>query len=239
MSHHPSPEEGPGAKIAGLGYKLAAFALSGFVLFWGVALMAGAYTASQPKPAAEEAPPEAAAPAVAAAAEPPAAPVAAPAPAVAPASTPAAAPAPATVATAATADLPGFEEGKTLFATVCAACHQPTGLGLPGMFPPLAGSDWVNTPGAERIIRIVLHGFMGPITINGKPFNSPAPMMPPQGALPDKQIAAVLTYVRNSFGNKAGAVTPEQVKAIRDAEKARTAMWDEASILKIPVTGQP
>lgn len=231
--HHPSSEEGPGAKIAGLGYKLAAFALSGFVLFWGVALMAGAYTASQPKPAAEEAQPEAAAPAVAAAAEPPAAPVAAPAPAVAPASTP------ATVATAATADLPGFEEGKNLFATVCAACHQPTGLGLPGMFPPLAGSDWVNTPGAERIIRIVLHGFMGPITINGKPFNSPAPMMPPQGALPDKQIAAVLTYVRNSFGNKAGAVTPEQVKAIRDAEKARTAMWDEASILKIPVTGQP
>jgi nitrite reductase (NO-forming) len=60
--------------------------------------------------------------------------------------------------------------------------------------------------------------------------------MPPQGAaLSDQQIADVLTYVRSSFGNKAGAVTPAQVQAIRDAEKARSAMWTEAEILKIPV----
>jgi mono/diheme cytochrome c family protein len=62
-------------------------------------------------------------------------------------------------------------------------------------------------------------------------------MMPPQGALPDKQIAAVLTYARNAFGNKGSAVTPEQVKAVRDAEKDRVAMWDEASLLKVPVIG--
>ena len=126
--------------------------------------------------------------------------------------------------------------GQQVYNTVCFACHQPTGLGLPGMFPPVASSDWVSKPKPDRLIRMVLHGFMGPITINGAPFNSPAPLMPPQGAaLSDDQIANVLTYVRNSFGNKASAVSPAQVKAIREAEKARTAMWTEAEILKIPV----
>ena len=104
------------------------------------------------------------------------------------------------------------------------------------MFPPLAGSDWVNVIKPDRMIRMVLHGFTGPFTLNGKPFTSPAPLMPPQGgALNDEQIAGVLTYVRSNFGNKAVAVTPEQVKAIREAEKARSAMWTEAEILKIPV----
>lgn len=127
------------------------------------------------------------------------------------------------------------QAGQTVYMTVCFACHQPTGQGLPNMFPPVAGSDWVSAPKPDRLIRIVLHGFTGPITINGKPFTTPAPLMPPQGAaLSDQQIADVLTYVRQSFGNKASIVTPEQVKAIREAEKARAAMWTEAEILKIP-----
>ena len=93
----------------------------------------------------------------------------------------------------------------------------------------------MNASKPDRLIRMVLHGFTGPITINGKPFTTPAPLMPPQGAaLSDQQIADVLTYVRQSFGNKASIVTPEQVKAIREAEKARAAMWTEAEILKIP-----
>lgn len=125
--------------------------------------------------------------------------------------------------------------GQVVYMQVCFACHQPTGLGLPGMFPPLASSDWVNAKKPDRIIRMVLHGFTGPITLNGKPFTSPAPLMPPQGAaLSDTQIADVLTYVRSSFGNKADAVTADQVKAIREAEKARSAMWTEVEILKIP-----
>ncbi len=132
-------------------------------------------------------------------------------------------------------DAASISRGQTVYMQVCFACHQPTGLGLPGMFPPLASSDWVAAKKPDRIIRMVLHGFTGPITLNGKPFSSPAPLMPPQGAsLSDKQIADVLTYVRNSFGNKAGAVTPDQVKSIREAEKARSAMWTEAEILKIP-----
>lgn len=129
-----------------------------------------------------------------------------------------------------------LSRGQTVYMQVCFACHQPTGLGLPGMFPPLAGSDWTSAKKPDRMIRMVLHGFTGPITINGKPFTSPAPLMPPQGAaLSDTQIADVLTFVRNSFGNKADAVTPEQVKAIREAEKARAAMWTEAELQKIPV----
>ena len=128
-----------------------------------------------------------------------------------------------------------LSRGQTVYMQVCFACHQPTGLGLPGMFPPLASSDWVAANKPDRIIRMVLHGFTGPITLNGKPFTSPAPLMPPQGAaLSDTQIADVLTYVRSNFGNKAGAVTPAEVAAIREAEKARSAMWTEAEILKIP-----
>lgn len=129
-----------------------------------------------------------------------------------------------------------LSRGQTVYMQVCFACHQPTGLGLPGMFPPLAGSDWVAAKKPHRMIRMVLHGLTGPVTINGKPFATPAPLMPPQGAaLSDTQIADVLTYVRDAYGNKASAVTPEQVAAIREAEKTRTAMWTEAELQKIPV----
>jgi mono/diheme cytochrome c family protein len=182
------------------------------------AFMIGAFVALRARPAAAAEAPAAAAPAAAGA------------PAAAPAAAPASSPAPA----ASGADL--LATGQRIYSTVCIACHQPTGMGLPPMFPPLAGSDWVNVSKPDRIIRMVLHGFTGPITLNGKPFTSPAPLMPPQGgALNDEQIAGVLTYVRSNFGNKAGPVTPDQVKAIREAEKARTAMWTEAEILKIPV----
>lgn len=125
-------------------------------------------------------------------------------------------------------------EGQKIYMMVCFACHQPTGQGLPNVFPPLAASDWATAPKPDRIIRMVLHGFTGPITINGKPFVTPAPLMPPQGAsLTDDQIANVLTFVRNSFGNKAGAVAPAEVKAAREAEKARVAPWTEAEITKV------
>jgi len=133
------------------------------------------------------------------------------------------------------ADTASLDRGKVVYMQVCFACHQPTGLGLPGMFPPLAGSDWAATKKPDRMIRMVLHGVTGPININGKPFTTPAPMMPPQGAaLSDTQIADVLTYVRSEYGNKASAVTPDMVKAVRDSEKARTAMWTEAELQKIP-----
>jgi len=93
----------------------------------------------------------------------------------------------------------------------CVACHQATGLGIPGAFPPLAGSEWVNGP-VENLIRIQLRGLTGPITVAGKEFNS---TMPPNSAMTDEQIADVLTYVRADWGNKGSAVTPDMVKALR------------------------
>ena len=123
-------------------------------------------------------------------------------------------------------------EGQKVYMMVCFACHQPTGAVLPGMFPPLAGSDWINAPKPDRVIRFVLQGITGLLNVNGKPFTTPAPIMPPQNTLTDKQIADVLTYVRNSFGNKPSAVSADQVAAIRASEK-RTAPWSEVDIKQI------
>ena len=118
---------------------------------------------------------------------------------------------PAATAVVANVDPAVMAAGKQAFMT-CVACHGANGEGTV-IAPPLARSEWVNGP-AENLIRIQLRGLQGPITVSGKQYAPPAPMM----ALPhqtDEQIAAVLTYVRNSFGNSAPAVTPAQVKALR------------------------
>lgn len=104
-----------------------------------------------------------------------------------------------------------MEIGKTQF-MVCAACHGQNGEGGP-IAPPLAGSEWVAGP-VSNLIRIQLRGLQGPITVKGKEYNFPGGMAA-LGYQTDEQIAGVLTYVRNSFGNKASAVKPEQVKALR------------------------
>jgi nitrite reductase (NO-forming) len=105
-----------------------------------------------------------------------------------------------------------IEKGKQVYMGLCFACHQPDGKGLPGTFPPLAGSDFLQAD-RERAVRIVLKGLSGPVTVNGKTINS---TMPPQEAvLTDAQIANVLTYVFNSWGNQGDVFTTEQVKAIR------------------------
>lgn len=100
--------------------------------------------------------------------------------------------------------------GKRLFTSVCAACHQPTGQGLPNVFPPLAGSDFLNAD-KSRAIRIVLSGRQGEVVVNGQKFNNNMPQFP----LGDQDVANVLTYVYNSFGNSGLEVTPAEVKAIR------------------------
>jgi quinoprotein glucose dehydrogenase len=115
------------------------------------------------------------------------------------------------IAAVANIDPAVMEQGKLAFMT-CMACHGPNAEGTV-LAPPLAKSNWVNGP-ADNLIRIQLRGLQGPITVSGKKYTTPVPMM----ALPqqtDEQIAAVLTYVRNSFGNSAPAVTPAQVKAQR------------------------
>jgi len=126
--------------------------------------------------------------------------------------------------------------GKRQFQSACMACHQANGLGVPGAFPPLADSDWVKGS-EERAIRIVLHGLGGEVKVGAAVFNG---AMPSFGKVPgsgfnwrDDQIAAVLTYIRQEWGNQAGPVTPEQVTAIRTQEAARAKPWTAAELLAI------
>lgn len=123
------------------------------------------------------------------------------------------------------------QDGGQLFTLYCSACHGADGKGATGgTFPPLAGSPWLKGDG-ERAIKIVLHGLEGPVNVLGKDYNL---AMPPQGAmLPDDQIAAILTHVRSSWGNKESAISPQQVKANRKATAARSAPWTSEEILKL------
>jgi mono/diheme cytochrome c family protein len=104
-----------------------------------------------------------------------------------------------------------MEIGKAQY-LVCAACHGQNGEGgLAG--PPLAGSEWVTGP-VSNLVRIQLRGLKGPIEVAGKVYDFPAGMMA-LSYQTDEQVAGVLTYIRNSFGNKASAVKPEEVQALR------------------------
>jgi len=106
-----------------------------------------------------------------------------------------------------------IEKGKQVYMGLCFACHQPDGKGLPAAFPPLAGSDYMLAD-RDRAVRTVLKGLTGPVTVNGQTINS---AMPPQEAvLTDAQIADVLTYVFNTWGNSGDAFTTAKVKAIRN-----------------------
>jgi mono/diheme cytochrome c family protein len=103
-----------------------------------------------------------------------------------------------------------IELGRRLFTSICAACHQPTGMGRPNLFPPLAGSDYLNAD-KNRSIKIVIFGRQGEVVVNGQKFNSNMPSFP----LTDSDIANVLTFVYNSFGNSGLEVKPEEVKILR------------------------
>jgi mono/diheme cytochrome c family protein len=126
--------------------------------------------------------------------------------------------------------------GKAQFQQVCITCHQATGMGLPPIYPPLAGSEWVEGS-PDRVIRIVLYGLKGDVHVKGQTYNAAA--MPVFGQVPgsaynwsDEKIAAVLTYVRQEWGNKAGAITADQVAAIRTAVGSRKEMT-EAELLEV------
>jgi mono/diheme cytochrome c family protein len=105
-------------------------------------------------------------------------------------------------------------QGREIFQRICAACHQKGGEGKDGVAPPLAGSEWVNAPSGEAMVRIVLNGLKGPVHVSGRDWNL---LMPPwRENLDDDQIAVVLTFIRSQLsGNNAGPVTPEFVAAQR------------------------
>ncbi|MEO8486351.1 MAG: copper-containing nitrite reductase [Betaproteobacteria bacterium] len=107
--------------------------------------------------------------------------------------------------------------GQALFTGTCSTCHQANGRGLPGVFPPLAKSDYFARK-PERIADAVLHGLTGPVTVNGTVYNS---VMPPMSQLTDDEIANLATYVLNSWGNPGGRVTKAEVAKRRaEAPKA-------------------
>src|SRR5579864_5594261 len=102
-------------------------------------------------------------------------------------------------------------DGKAIFDKSCASCHQASGKGTPGAFPPLAGNKDVTASDPKALIKIVLNGLNTPKTINGQKYGGGMPAW--KGTLSNADIAAVLTYVRSSWGNKASAVTAKQVAA--------------------------
>ncbi len=112
----------------------------------------------------------------------------------------------------------------------CATCHQPDGLGLSAAhFPPLAGTKWIQGD-EERLIKLTLNGLLGSIEVKGVHYSGLVPMTPFKW-LSDEEIASVLTYVRNSFGNAASVIMPEQVKAVRKQTQRKTGFYSPADLL--------
>ncbi|MFN3381458.1 MAG: PVC-type heme-binding CxxCH protein, partial [Runella zeae] len=126
-----------------------------------------------------------------------------------------------------------FAMGKEIYGKegYCVTCHQADGKGLAASgFPPLTGNKWVQGS-EERLIKIVLKGLMGPLEINGVKYAGQVPMTPYGGLLNDKEVAAVLTYVRNSFGNQAPAVSPDKVKQVRAATESKKDFYTTTKLL--------
>lgn len=129
-------------------------------------------------------------------------------------------------------DLEAYTKGKAIYSRdgFCATCHQMDGNGLPAAgFPPLANTDWVNGD-EKRLIQLTLNGLMGPIEVNGKKYPGNVPMTPFGKMLNDEQIAAVLTYVRKSFGNDASVISAEKVKEVREATKDKTGFYSPSEL---------
>ena len=126
-------------------------------------------------------------------------------------------------------------KGEAIYALVCVACHQGSGLGSPGQYPPLVGSEWV-TGSPNRLIRIPLHGLSGPIQVKNQTWTGLS--MPGFGSSPplddDENLAAVLSFIRQNWGNQAPPISPEEVKAVRAETASRTAPWTADELLKLP-----
>jgi mono/diheme cytochrome c family protein len=124
--------------------------------------------------------------------------------------------------------------GKRLFTANCVACHQATGQGVAGQFPTLVGSEWVlggDWHGDNHLVKILLHGLQGPIQVKGDTYNG---AMPPWKQLKDDQIAMILTYIRNEWGNSAPPITAEQVAKVREETAAQTEPYTQNQLKAIP-----
>jgi mono/diheme cytochrome c family protein/glucose/arabinose dehydrogenase len=127
-----------------------------------------------------------------------------------------------------------YDKGKTIYTTICAACHQPTGQGMPGLAPPLVDSEWVlGQP--DKIVRIITQGLSGPISAAGTKVSLEMPALP---IFDDEQVAGIITYLRREWEHNASPVTPGFVNNVRAAIKDRTKPWT-ADDLKQPVDINP
>lgn len=124
-----------------------------------------------------------------------------------------------------------LERGRAVYENVCALCHNVDGSGKPNQAPPLSGSEWV-VGAPSRVIRIPLAGLSGPIEVKGQQWNLAMPAM--GAALSDDDLAAVLTYMRSSWGNKGSEITPDMVKAIRGALGSRSQPFTVSELLTVP-----
>ncbi len=123
--------------------------------------------------------------------------------------------------------------GEKLFTANCAVCHQASGLGVAGQYPPLVGSEWVVGDAPKRLQQILLHGLQGSVHVKGSVYNNAMPAW--NVTLTDKQIAQILTYVRGKLGgNSAPAITEKQMDEARALTKDRSEAWSEAELLAIP-----
>ena len=125
--------------------------------------------------------------------------------------------------------------GRRLYTRNCAVCHLQNGEGLEGQFPPLAGSEWVlaeGWSGDNHLVKIVLQGMHGPVTVRGKSYNNS--MVPWGQVMNDNQVAAVLTYIRQSWGNRAPSISADFVAGIRAKTRLRSEPWTEKTLQSIP-----
>ena len=130
------------------------------------------------------------------------------------------------------AELTPADKGKKIFSANCATCHQATGLGVAGQYPPLAGSEYVHG-GTRRLGMILLKGLQGPLTVKGAQYGS-AVMQPWEKTLTDQKIADVLTYIRQEWGNTGGPVAPEGIAALRKELAGRAESWTEPDLQAVP-----
>jgi len=126
--------------------------------------------------------------------------------------------------------------GRTVFENNCQSCHQASGLGVSGVFPPMVNSEWV-TGDVSTLARILLHGMQGPVQVAGVAYNGAMPAW--KDVLRDEEIAAVATYIRQMDANDASPVSTAEVSAVREAESDRSAAWSAAELQQAPPVAAP
>lgn len=138
--------------------------------------------------------------------------------------------------TAVVAAAEGRVDGSVVYAGNCAACHQANGMGLAGVFPPLVDSQWVLENDA-RLVQILLHGVQGELVVNEETYNGVMPAFP---QLSDAELAAVLTYIRTSWGNAGAPIAADQVAAGREQFPDRGVWQGGAELDEVfPPGGEP